>query len=394
MMMQCPRCSTRWRVAAAAPVENPLFKCGKCHHLFRQFPGAPPAGKAATTPERRSTPPPPDADTLEFIFPERQPAELLLTEAAASEPTPVAAATAAAPSAVAAPPTAVAAPSPASMAPSAPEATVAAFASPASPPPPIIVRPLDEATAVVAEDEDESADDDAEFASELLADPVDTEADVDDDDFDLDEEPTSEPAAGTRLRVEDRMRPPAGFGTVMQAIGTIVAGFVALALMVRVAPERSSAWLARLPFAGASFAHDRNLASKIQLANVHGSFQRLRNARRVFVISGDARNNSPMTIERIEVAGALYGLGGGELDQKVVTTGNRTTLTDLSEAEIVLLQRLDPAIALAPGETTPFLIVFLEPPRELREFSSRVLSVRPTRRASSPPGPSRQGSVG
>jgi hypothetical protein len=114
----------------------------------------------------------------------------------------------------------------------------------------------------------------------------------------------------------------------------------------------------------------------------------------VFVISGDARNNSPMTIERIEVAGALYGLGGGELDQKVVTTGNRTTLTDLSEAEIVLLQRLDPAIALAPGETTPFLIVFLEPPGELREFSSRVLSVRPTRRASTPPTSPSQGSVG
>ena len=60
----------------------------------------------------------------------------------------------------------------------------------------------------------------------------------------------------------------------------------------------------------------------------------------------------------------------------------------------MLLQRLDPAIALAPGETTPFLIVFLEPPRELREVSSRVLSVRPTRRASTPPENSRPDPVG
>lgn len=181
------------------------------------------------------------------------------------------------------------------------------------------------------------------------------------------------------------MKAPAGFGIIMRALGVAVAGFAALALVVRVAPEPTSAWLSRLPLAGAGFTHDRNLTSKVELRNVQGHFQRLRNARRVFVISGDARNNSLMTIERIEVAGALYGLGGGELDQKVVTTGNRTTLTDLSEAEIVLLQRLDPAIALAPGATTPFLIVFLEPPRELREFSSRVLTVRPTRRASSPP---------
>ena len=190
------------------------------------------------------------------------------------------------------------------------------------------------------------------------------------------------------------MPAPTGFGSIMRAIGTTIAGFAALALMVRVAPERASAWLARLPVAGATFAHDRNLASRVELRNVHGGFQRLRNARRVFVISGDARNNSPMTIDRIEVEGALYGMGGGELDQKVVTTGNRTALTDLSEAEIVLLQRLDPAIALAPGETTPFLIVFLEPPRELREFSSRVLSVRPTRRASNPSVGSAPGSVG
>jgi hypothetical protein len=234
---------------------------------------------------------------------------------------------------------------------------------------------------------------------DLLADPADDDepALADFDDEDDEDEAADEPVPtidrGRRVRVEDTMRAPAGFGTIMRAMGTAVAGFAALALVIRAAPEQATAWLSKVPFAGASFAHDHGLATKVELTNVHGRFQRLRNARRVFVISGDARNNSGTTIERIEVAGSLYGLGGGELEQKVVTTGNRTALTDLSEAEIVLLQRLDPAIALAPGQTTPFLIVFLEPPRELREFSSRVLSVRPTRRASSPAGPSR-GSVG
>ncbi len=280
-------------------------------------------------------------------------------------------------------------------------------APPPSPPPVIIRSPLDEATAVVADAEEGGADEPepADLASELLADPVvedaatgfdfdqSDEGDEDEDEDVVDPMSTSIDM-GRRLRVEDTVRAPAGFGTIMRAIGTAVAGFAALALIVRVAPERTSAWLSRLPVAGASFAHDRNLASKVELTNVHGRFQRLRNSRRVFVISGDARNNSPMTIERIEVAGALYGLGGGELDQKVVTTGNRTTLTDLSDAEITLLQGLEPAIALAPGQTTPFLIVFLEPPRELREFSSRVLSVRPTRRASTRPAASSRDSVG
>lgn len=239
-----------------------------------------------------------------------------------------------------------------------------------------------------------------EIGSEVLAEPAeDDELALDDlgesDDEAIDEQPAAATDTRRVVRVEETMRVPAGFGTIVRALGMAVSGFAALALVVRVAPEQTSAWLSRLPVAGAGFAHERNLTSKVELKNVQGRFQRLRNARRVFVISGDARNNSPMTIERIEVAGALYGLGGGELDQKVVTTGNRTTLTDLSEAEIALLQRLDPVIALAPGETTPFLIVFLEPPRELREFSSRVLSARPTRRASTPPlRPAAPGSVG
>jgi hypothetical protein len=104
----------------------------------------------------------------------------------------------------------------------------------------------------------------------------------------------------------------------------------------------------------------------------------------VFVVSGEAVNQSPSSVERIEVQATLYG-PGGQVDQKVVSTGNRTALTELSESEIALLQRLDPRIIVAPGESSAFLIVFLEPPREIREFSSRVLSVRPTRRASTTP---------
>ena len=77
MMMQCPRCSTRWRVAAASPIDNPLFKCGRCHHLFRQFPGAPAPSESAPGPSRRPVSAPAAADTLEFIFPERQPAPSL-----------------------------------------------------------------------------------------------------------------------------------------------------------------------------------------------------------------------------------------------------------------------------------------------------------------------------
>ncbi len=403
MMMQCPRCSTRWRVAAAAPAENPLFKCGKCHHLFRQFPGATPARESPRAATKRTSPAAPAAsDTLEFIFPERQPAELLV----ADDPVPVA------PTAPRQPIAAPGTPPPLrAAAPPLSERTVVASETTTvsvEVPPSVSIMQAPGGETVMAEAAQDAGSDEeptveavhVPLAGEVLDEPAaDDETTFgdreDEDEMDRDGgQPFAAAGDGHRLRVEETMRAPAGLGTILRAIGTAVTGFAALALVIRVAPERTSAWLARLPLAGATFAHDRNLASKVELTNVQGHYQRLRSLRRVFVITGNARNDSPMTIERIEVSGVLYGLGGGELDQKIVTTGNRTTLTDLSEAEIVLLQRLDPVIALAPGESTPFSIVFLEPPRELREFSSKVLSVRPTRRASRPPAGSSRDSVG
>jgi hypothetical protein len=398
-------------------MENPLFKCGRCHHLFRQFPGAtPPAAPAPMS--RRGAAPEPDSDTLEFIFPDRPPAAALLPDR---------------------PPAAALLPDrPPAAEPVLPAAAVQAA--------PLVVEaalPVIERTAVVvAEERDDDGeltavvteptpsilttplDAEPEFAlgdpepidDELLAEPAldeegpstfdevsgDDGVDYDDEDDDdgEDDEPMAMPvepvAAARTLHVEDTMRAPAGFGTIMRGMGLMVSAFAVLAVVIRLAPETTSGWFAHIPLAGATFASDQGLMTKVELRNVQGRFQRLRNDRRVFVISGDARNNSAVTLERIEVEGALYDLAGGEVDQKIVTTGNRTALKDLSEAEIVLLQRLDPTIALAPGDTTPFLIVFLEPPRELREFSSRVSSVRPTRRASTPPAPasSRRDSVG
>ena len=105
------------------------------------------------------------------------------------------------------------------------------------------------------------------------------------------------------------------------------------------------------------------------------------------VISGKATNNALVPVERIEVEGALYA-ASGSVDRKVISTGNKTTLKlrDLSESEIALLQNLDARRPVAPGARVDFAIVFLEPPRDLREFSSRVLTARSSGRAPNPLG--------
>ena len=215
--------------------------------------------------------------------------------------------------------------------------------------------------------------------------PLEPFSDLDDEDLASDDEDEPLPRAPERvLHVEHAMQTPSAFGLMTRALAGMVALCGLLAVVIRAVPERAADWLAQVPVVGSAIARDRILTRKVVLRNVQGGYQRLRNARRVFVISGDAMNNSSSAIERIEIEGALYGMTG-EIDQKVVSAGNRTALSDLSESEIAFLQGLDPRTTLAPGESTSFLIVFLEPPRDLREFSSRVLSVRATRRAWAPP---------
>jgi predicted Zn finger-like uncharacterized protein len=373
MLIQCPKCSTGWRVADTAPADNPVFKCGRCHHLFRRFPGAPTRGeqRPERADRREASRRDDDArDNLEFIFPER-------TDAPAEAPAAAAAASAAPPAA----------------------------AERAAAPPDDEADLPNEPLGVSAEEED---DEDTEFSFADADDAADEEEDDDPEDDGLDEEDDDETLAGdhrlggwspdidepafarapiTESRVlhpEDTMAKAYGFTAIVRPLALIVALHAILALTIRIAPERAGEWLARIPIAGLLLDREPGPAESVHLRNVKGAFQHLRNARRVFVVSGEAVNQSPSSVERIEVQATLYG-PGGQVDQKVVSTGNRTALTELSESEIALLQRLDPRKIVAPGESSAFLIVFLEPPREIREFSSRVLSVRPTRRASTTP---------
>ena len=342
MIVQCPRCSTRWRVAEPSATENPIFKCGRCRNVFPRFPGAPPAGERSTA--RHPSAAPPAADNLEFIFPRR----------AAAAP---------------------------------PRDRTAASEAPAVPLQEIVTT--DARTKPSLGPEHDSADHTLGPIADDASDEI--EAGAGAFDLDVDDEPVpSTPSAAARvLLVEDTMSasaPSPAFRPINRTLLALVGLHAVLTLLIRVNPERAGDWFARLPLIGAGLADQPALGREITLRNVRGGYQRLRNARRAFVISGEAVNNSLTTVARIEVEGALYG-GTGTIERKIISTGNKTTLklADLSETEIAMLQQFDPRRTVAPGESVPFSIVFLQPPRDLREFSSRVLTARPTRRTPTAP---------
>jgi len=386
MIVQCPRCSTRWRVGEPSSTDNPVFKCGRCRHVFPQFPGAPVTAERSTA--RHASAAQPADDNLEFIFPRRPPAAPANKHVTTPEPPAVPLmeiVTSDSPATEELTPA-----TPPQRSNGAPSSHAAATSHagdetgrqsttvrpPSSPAPEEI--PAGHARGSRADDANDQLD-------------ADEQLDVSDDAFALDDEPArSAPAVAARvLLVEDAMSASASspaFRPINRTLLALVGVYAILALLIRLSPDRADDWFSRLPLIGTTLADRPALGREITLRKVQGGYQRLRNARRVFVISGEAVNNSLATIERIEVEGALYG-GAGAVARKVISTGNKTTLklADLSESEIAMLQRFDPRRAVAPGESVPFSIVFLDPPRDLREFSSRVLTARPARRTPAAP---------
>ncbi len=385
MIMQCPRCSTRWRVADTSATDNPIFKCGRCHHVFSQFPGALPAVERGKGPKARSAVP--DPDNLEFIFPARGaagPDDPSLSDAE-DLITPLREAVAQVPSAASSPlddtsaartpqvPTPRAAPqdTPRAMLRGTPVVEEPPRADASSPTvgggPTELEPPAADPRFDLNLADDDAADDDTVVAD--LAEMM--------------------PAAFGTLDVEAMMGTAtrtAAFRPATRLLLGLVMLFALLALLVRANPQRADLWLARIPVFGAMLTAEPSLKGRITLDAIQGGYQRLRSGHRVFVISGKATNNALVPVERIEVEGALYA-ASGTIDRKVISTGNRTTLKlrDLSEPEIAFLQNLDARQPVSPGAQVDFAIVFLEPPRDLREFSSRVLTARSTGRAGTPP---------
>ncbi len=388
MIMQCPRCSTRWRVGDSPTTDNPVFKCGRCHHVFPRFPGAPPIAERAGGKTRGA---PPEPDNLEFIFPQRDAGDAdevplqvadgvaALRDIVVDEPPPAAVPTLRKRGPEVHAGVGTSTPQ-VGRAPAAPLANAVTEppAPGASAEPSGRVAPR---LGAAAPDADEPS---AEPPFDLLPDD-----EMDDDAALVDDRVSITPAAFPTLDVEAMMGASSrssAFRPVTRLLFSLVLFFAALALLLRADPARTDAWLARVPVLGSALSATPRLGARITLDDVQGGYQRLRTGRRVFVISGKATNNALVPVERIEVEGSLY-TASGTVERKVISTGNKTTLKlrDLSESEIALLQNLDARQPVAPGARTDFAIVFLEPPRDLREFSSRVLTARSTGLAPSQP---------
>jgi predicted Zn finger-like uncharacterized protein len=268
------------------------------------------------------------------------------------------------------------------------------------------VLPVEEPEAEF-EDETQALPDDAEWTNEAPApaakrvarpaapkrrdEAPDTTDDEPDETFSFESEEDVRPAPARerksrRKRAEPEERQtvqvvgsPARFALHVLLGVTLVYGIVSIYLYTH--PEAITAFLGRLPVVGGALAEKRLNPGNVQLTNVRGEYQRVKGDKLVFVISGTAINNSPQPVKGVQIEGRL--LGKDEQRQVVFCGAAPRDVHDLSVREIGLLQSLEPPREwnLGAGEQANFLVAFVAPPPDLKEFSAEVVGVQARPRA-------------
>lgn len=316
MIIQCPHCTTRYQLDPARLTgPNPMLKCSRCHHIF---PGPSSKKASASSAQVAKRPAPKQEGNLTLPFEEadwKESGDLKVPELELDEEFTLGT-----------------------------EERCAELVIPDEAPQPA-TPPVTQHAKVEARDEED-------------------EVEVEHDD-----QPDSR-----------RHREPSHIWPLFIFLALVVGGYGVLARALFASPALCDKLVGRLPLIGA-LGDDRLLTRKVALSEVLGSYQRIKDGKEVFVIIGKALNTAPLALHGVQIVGTLFNSAGQALDQKTIYCGNvisAKVLKDLTPQEVSILQKLSPPkrFMIEPGESSTFVIVFMEPPHEAVEFSAQVVAAQ------------------
>lgn len=391
--VQCTSCHTRYRIdEQVLPEGTPTFKCSRCGHVFTfeprpakiaapeppakhapaPHPGAAPAGdgepRSAGGSERQSEPPAPSvlkpaAEPAAFAAPhETAPAEALAPAAKRSATDDLMSR----PIRDAEPET------------DPPSGENLSFDFADEPLEMENAGPPELATEVPDDSERWSVGDDASFEAPAPA-AVERKRPP--------RTPRKDPRAEPGFVVDDAAAPiynhqvthSARF--VLGLILLVAFGYGALTLLVRSAPAAAADALSRMPLIGDRFVTPITPARLVALRAVHADYLRTKGGHQALVITGIAENVGNNPLHAVRIAVDLRASGNRTLASRSIFCGNTlsaTMVAQMTPHEIDFFQKLDPpkTFDLEPAATTPFVVVFVDPPTGAARFDVMVADAR------------------
>jgi len=172
---------------------------------------------------------------------------------------------------------------------------------------------------------------------------------------------------------------PARFAMRLIVIVTLLYGLLSIYLYTH--PSVIRATVGRIPLIGSGLTETRLSPQSVRITNLKGEYVRVLGDHLVFAISGSAVNATTGAVRGVQIQGKI--VGQAKEDRQTIFCGTPPpVLENRSLQDILLFQKLHtpPDWSLAPGEQTPFTIVFTSPGTDLRTFAVEVVAVQASRR--------------
>ena len=147
----------------------------------------------------------------------------------------------------------------------------------------------------------------------------------------------------------------------------------------RAHPSATEGFVRQIPLLGGSVLRNNRLKDGVLLQSLRGGYQSIQGNREVFVITGTALNQNPVTIRAVQISGESYNNQNEEIEKQTIWVGNAISpsmVRGLSLQEIANLQRLPPlkTFEIPPGDSVQFAIVFLKTPKGMKDFGCKVIA--------------------
>jgi hypothetical protein len=237
-------------------------------------------------------------------------------------------------------------------------------ADPAEPAPrprrPRAARPVPEQESLRFDDGDDEA-------AEPDDGPATTDEDAEDD-FTLGDEPVARTAEARRGGISVR--------SVFVFLAVVVCGYGALTWSLLDDPDWAGKLTKDIPVIGASL-REVTAGEDIALVEVSGRYERTKDGKVVFVITGQALNQSADTLRGVQIASALHDPSEKPLQQQITACGNalEAKIRELSVHQVNILRSIKPPpdLGIQPGSRCPFVTIFTDLPGGAATFTTEVV---------------------
>jgi predicted Zn finger-like uncharacterized protein len=158
--------------------------------------------------------------------------------------------------------------------------------------------------------------------------------------------------------------------------------FVVVTFVIYAIPSASAALIRRMPVIGPEFVQPERLENQVRVSDVQSNYQPIKGGHHALVLTGEVKNNSDLALHTIQIGVRLLDATQHDLGSSAVYVGTTLSprmIAEMTPHELEFLQKLDPQknFALEPGHAAPFLMVFIDPPSEVRHFAVAVSRAQP-----------------